>query len=124
MTVTNLEKQLAELTVSDSKPTNCVAINFVPRQCAGRFKIELGDITKHNIQQVKRLNEAVLPATYPKHFYDALLSYAEFSDFSKIVYFNDCLVGAIICRIQVKNNAKQLCIMTLGKAWLVYVIFF
>jgi hypothetical protein len=116
MTITDqnkVEKQLAQLTVSDSKPTNCVTTNFTPRQCAGRCNIELGDITQHNIQQIKRLNEAVFPVTYNERFYKDI---ADHSEFSKIVFFNDCVVGAVSCRLEIKDNEKKLYIMTLGKA--------
>lgn len=54
-----LEDQLGQLSVSDGKKTNLVKLDLKPRQCAGRVNIELGEVTQHNIQQIKRLNEAV-----------------------------------------------------------------
>jgi len=86
--------------------------------CVGRCDIELGDVTKHNIMQLKRLNMAVFPVTYYSKYYHVVLSSGELT---KLAYFNDIVVGAVCCRIDVDLDAdgnptgtKRLYIMTLG----------
>lgn len=39
---------------------------------------------------------------------------ADRSELAKVVYFNDCIVGAVCCRLESKDNEKKLYIMTLG----------
>ncbi|KAI6182228.1 N-alpha-acetyltransferase 50 [Aphelenchoides bicaudatus] len=106
----DVQKQLAQLSISDKK-TNMVKLNHTPRHCAGKVTIELGDITQHNIQQIKKLNETVFPVTYNDRFYKEIV---ERSDYSKIAFFNDCVVGAVSCRLEIKDNERKLYIMTLG----------
>ena len=43
--------------------------------CRGRT--ELGDITHHNIKQLKRLNQVVFPVTYNDKFYKDVLEVGE-----------------------------------------------
>ncbi|KAI6229061.1 N-alpha-acetyltransferase 50 [Aphelenchoides fujianensis] len=104
------QKQLEGLTL-DGKKTNVVDHQLPERQFEGRLSIELGEITQHNLMQVKRLNEAVFPVTYNERFYQEV---AERSELAKVVYFNDCIVGAVCCRLETKDNEKKLYIMTLG----------
>merc|ERR1712135_6844 len=61
-----------------------------------RATIELGDITPHNLQQLKRLNQVVFPVSYNDKFY------------------KDIVVGAVCCRIDVLDGSRRLYIMTLG----------
>jgi len=110
--VDQAQKQLAQLSVSEPKKTNLVHHDLKPRQCVGRCAIELGEVTQHNIMQIKCLNETVFPVTYNERFYKEIV---EHSDFSKIAFFNDILVGAVSCRLELlKDNEKKLYIMTLG----------
>lgn len=44
-----VQKQLAQLSVSENKKTNMVKLDHKPRQCMGKVNIELGDVTQHNI---------------------------------------------------------------------------
>lgn len=42
-----------------------------------RSKIELGDVTQHNIKQLKRLNTVVFPVFYNEKFYKDVLEVGE-----------------------------------------------
>lgn len=74
-------------------------------------RTELGDITVHNLKQLKRLNQAVFPVIYNDKFYKDVL---EAGQLAKLAYYNDIVVGGVCCRIEKSNNAKGLYIMTLG----------
>jgi len=75
-----------------------------------RPKTELGDITPHNIKQLKRLNAVVFPVSYNEKFYKDVLDAGELA---KLAYYNDIVVGAVCCRIDTECGRK-LYIMTLG----------
>lgn len=76
-----------------------------------RGRIELGDVTPHNIKQLKRLNQVVFPVSYNDKFYKDVL---EAGELAKLAYYNDIVVGAVCCRIDTSDNARRLYIMTLG----------
>jgi N-alpha-acetyltransferase 50 len=42
-----------------------------------RSKIELGDVTQHNIRQLKKLNQVVFPVSYNDKFYKDVLEAGE-----------------------------------------------
>lgn len=74
-------------------------------------RIELGDITKHNIKLMRRLNQATFPVSYNEKFYKDVL---EAGELAKLAYYNDVVVGAVCCRIELVDNERRLYIMTLG----------
>ncbi|KRY45722.1 N-alpha-acetyltransferase 50 [Trichinella britovi] len=74
-------------------------------------RMQLGDITPHNIKLLKRINGIVFPVNYNARFYEDVLST---TNIAKFAYFNDIVVGAMCCRILLVNNEKKLYIMTLG----------
>lgn len=76
-----------------------------------RANIELGDVTPHNIKQLKKLNTVVFPVTYNDKFYIDVLDAGELA---KLAYYNDIVVGAVCCRIDTSENQRRLYIMTLG----------
>nr|CAG4644334.1 EOG090X0ED2 [Lepidurus arcticus] len=76
-----------------------------------RATIELGDVTPHNIKQLKRLNQVVFPVSYNDKFYKDIL---EAGELAKLAYYNDIVVGAVCCRIDVIEGSRKLYIMTLG----------
>ncbi|KAM3593601.1 uncharacterized protein V6R79_016825 [Siganus canaliculatus] len=76
-----------------------------------RSRIELGDVTPHNIKQLKRLNQVIFPVSYNDKFYKDVL---EVGELAKLAYFNDIAVGAVCCRVDHSQNQKRLYIMTLG----------
>ncbi|KAK1148403.1 N-alpha-acetyltransferase 50 isoform X1 [Acipenser oxyrinchus oxyrinchus] len=74
-------------------------------------RIELGDVTPHNIKQLKRLNQVIFPVSYNEKFYKDVL---EVGELAKLAHFNDIAVGAVCCRVDHSQNQKRLYIMTLG----------
>lgn len=74
-------------------------------------RIELGDITKHNIKLMRRLNQAIFPVNYNDKFYKDVL---EAGEWAKLAFYNDVVVGAVCCRIEQVDNERRLYIMTLG----------
>jgi len=76
-----------------------------------RGTTELGDLTVHNIKQLKRINEVVFPVVYNDKFYKDIL---EVGELAKLAYFNDIVVGAVCCREDRNDQQKRLYIMTLG----------
>jgi hypothetical protein len=77
----------------------------------GSGVIELGDITVHNLKQLKKLNQIVFPVSYNDKFYKDILDVGQLA---KLAYFNDIVVGAVCCRIDTTENKRRLYIMTLG----------
>ncbi|XP_059621997.1 probable N-acetyltransferase san [Phlebotomus argentipes] len=76
-----------------------------------RTSIDLGDVTPHNIKQLKRLNMVVFPVSYNDKFYIDVL---EAGELAKLAYYNDIVVGAVCCRVDTSENMRRLYIMTLG----------
>lgn len=92
--------------------------------CRDTSRTELGDVTQHNIKQLKRLNQVVFPVSYNDKFYKDVL---EVGDLAKLAFYNDIVVGAVCCRVQDGKDGgvpdkgakgagagKKLYIMTLG----------
>jgi hypothetical protein len=57
-----------------------------------RAKIELGNVTPHNIKQLKLLNQVVFPVSYNEKFYKDVL---EAGELAKLAYYNDIVVCSI-----------------------------
>lgn len=74
-------------------------------------RIELGEITKHNIKLMRRLNQSIFPVNYNDKFYKDVL---EAGELAKLAFFNDVVVGTVCCRIEQVDNERRLYIMTLG----------
>ncbi|XP_038673883.1 N-alpha-acetyltransferase 50 [Scyliorhinus canicula] len=74
-------------------------------------RIELGDVTPHNIKQLKRLNQVIFPCQLQRQI---LQGCAGGWRTCKLAYFNDIAVGAVCCRVDHSQNQKRLYIMTLG----------
>lgn len=49
-----------------------------------RCKIELGDVTPHNIKQLKKLNTVVFPVSYNDKFYKDVLEAGELAKLGKL----------------------------------------
>lgn len=73
--------------------------------------MELGDVTPHNIQQLKKLNQVVFPVSYNSKFYKDVL---ELGELAKLAYFQDIVVGGVCCRVDTTEGVRSLYIMTLG----------
>ena len=76
-----------------------------------KVRIDLGDITPHNIKLLRKVNQVVFPVVYHDHFYKDVL---EAGELAKLAYCNDIVVGAVCCRIDTSDNTRKLYIMTLG----------
>ena len=75
-------------------------------------RVDLGDITPHNLKLLKKVNAVVFPVVYHDKFYKDVL---EAGDLAKLAYYNDIVVGAVCCRIDVTpEGRRKLYIMTLG----------
>lgn len=62
------------------KKTKAHTILFLPcinMEIVFRAKLELGEITHHNIKQLKRLNTVVFPVSYNEKFYKDVLEAGE-----------------------------------------------
>ncbi|XP_035903804.1 probable N-acetyltransferase san [Anopheles stephensi] len=81
------------------------------RETQARANIELGDVTHHNLKQLKKINTVVLPVSYNDKFY---LDVLESGELAKLAYYNDVVVGAVCSRIDTSENMRRLYIMTLG----------
>jgi len=55
--------------------------------CNFRSKIELGDVTPHNIKQLKRLNQVVFPVSYNDKFYKDVLEAGELAKLGIVLKF-------------------------------------
>lgn len=64
-----------------SIPVFLYCFNF----CRGR--IELGDVTPHNIKQLKLLNQVVFPVSYNDKFYKDVLEAGELAKLGECQFF-------------------------------------
>merc|ERR1712088_578555 len=81
-----------------------------------RVHIDLGEVTQHNIKVLKKVNQVVFPVVYHDNFYKDVL---EAGELAKLAFYNDIVVGAVCCRIDMSTSAsgestRKLYIMTLG----------
>merc|ERR1739848_401571 len=74
-------------------------------------RIDLGDVTPHNIKLLRKVNTVVFPVSYHDKFYKDVL---EAGELAKLAYFNDIVVGAVCCRVDTASSGRKLYIMTLG----------
>lgn len=51
-----------------------------------RAKLELGEITHHNIKQLKRLNTVVFPVSYNEKFYKDVLEAGELAKLGMLIF--------------------------------------
>ena len=105
-----------------SNTSNAIAVNSNEAESSDKSspytRIDLGDVTPHNIKLLKKVNQVVFPIVYHDKFYKDVL---ESGEYAKLAYYNDVVVGAVCCRVDVTNledpgqtAKKKLYIMTLG----------
>uniref|UniRef100_A0A915DL78 N-terminal methionine N(alpha)-acetyltransferase NatE n=1 Tax=Ditylenchus dipsaci TaxID=166011 RepID=A0A915DL78_9BILA len=58
-------------------------------RCVGRCAVELGDISRHNVIQLKRLNTSVFPVSYNEKFYKEVVTAGELA---KLAYLMTSLL--------------------------------
>merc|ERR1712012_1469630 len=74
-------------------------------------RIDLGDVTPHNIKLLRKVNTVVFPVSYHDKFYKDVL---EAGELAKLAFYNDIVVGGVCCRVDTSAVGKKLYIMTLG----------
>ncbi|TKR83098.1 hypothetical protein L596_016745 [Steinernema carpocapsae] len=110
-TAEKIENDLVFSKIEEAKPEENQKPKTTPK-CAGRSDMQLGDITHHNVLQLKTINQSVFPVSYNEKFYTDVLVNPKLAKFA---YFNDIVVGAVCCRHDiVANEGHVLYIMTLG----------
>merc|ERR1712018_774631 len=67
-------------------------------------RIDLGDVTPHNIKLLKKVNQVVFPIVYHDKFYKDVL---EAGELAKLAYYNDVVVGAVCCRIDLTQASED-----------------
>ena len=77
------------------------------------IKVEFGDITRNNYNQLKQLNNLYLPVRYHDGFYYKIYQHQRFGRFA---YYNDVIVGAITWKYDhcAETKEKNVYIMTIN----------
>ena len=76
--------------------------------------IRLGDVTKDNWQQLRRLNMSILPVQYGDKFYRETLK-EEVRAITKLAYHHDIVIAAVSARFEPNGTGtRRMYIMTLG----------
>ena len=77
--------------------------------------VQLGNVTEHNLQQLKTINIATLPVRYTDKFYKDLLN-DSLPELIKFAFWNGFAVGSLCSRIEAHSQTgyKKLYIMTLS----------
>ena len=83
-------------------------------------RIDLGDVTPHNIKLLRKVNQVVFPVSYHDKFYKVSQPTGEFNHYrvslqdvldagelAKLAFFNDIVVGAVCCRVDTSNTGKK-----------------
>merc|ERR1719378_337086 len=71
-------------------------------------RIDLGDVTPHNIKLLRKVNTVVFPVSYHDKFYKDVL---EAGELAKLAYFNDIVVGAVCCRVDMQGAGRKVWIL-------------
>lgn len=82
---------------------------------ATRSNVCVTAVTPNNVNQVRRINAALFPATVNEEMYDGALK-ADTNALFQIALFNDIPVGAICCRLEDGSDATKckVYVMTIG----------
>ena len=93
---------------------------------SGLGRIDLGDVTPHNIKLLRKVNQVVFPVSYHDKFYKvspphhtlsspgqpktkplSLQDVLDAGELAKLAFFNDIVVGAVCCRVDTSNTGKK-----------------
>jgi ribosomal protein S18 acetylase RimI-like enzyme len=78
-----------------------------------QLAVNFGAVTTANLEQLRLLNQTILPVRYNDKFYQDILLTPE--TMTKFAYWNGFVVGSICSRLEDKDNGKKKAyIMTLG----------
>merc|ERR1712141_697558 len=111
------EKEFFQKNMPDSSMTKTASVMSTNENEKDKnTRIDLGDVTPHNIKLLKKVNQVVFPIVYHDKFYKDVL---EAGELAKLAYYNDVVVGAVCCRIDLTTTEdgqtkRKLYIMTLG----------
>ena len=82
----------------------------------------MGDVTPHNIKLLRKVNTVVFPVSYHDKFYKVtrplsgyLFSHQKYfmqdvleaGELAKLAYFNDIVVGAVCCRVDMQGAGRK-----------------
>ena len=85
-------------------------------------RIDLGDVTPHNIKLLRKVNQVVFPVSYHDKFYKvsplqspveikhhqlSLQDVLDAGELAKLAFYNDIVVGAVCCRVDTANTGKK-----------------
>lgn len=85
----------------------------VRMHAATRADIALTNLTRHNIGQLKKLNELLFPVNYSEKVYESVLT-PELRPLCKLALYNDVPVGMVCCRVEPDGADTHIYIMMLG----------
>ncbi|EGD82101.1 N-alpha-acetyltransferase 50 [Salpingoeca rosetta] len=74
---------------------------------AKKARMDLGELTPHNVKQFKLINKIIFPVSYSDKFYKDAVAAGEYA---RLAYLDDLVVGAVCCRV----DGTKIYIMTLG----------
>ena len=94
----------------------------MPEMSSELGRIDLGDITPHNIKLLRKVNTVVFPVSYHDKFYkvrqiqikETVLDYQdivqdvlEAGELAKLAFYNDIVVGGVCCRVDTSAVGKK-----------------
>lgn len=75
-------------------------------------EITFDSVRDKNVMQLRKLNTSIFPVRYSDKYYTEAIAGGEFT---KLAYFSDIYVGAIVCRVEEGAGKPTKCyILTLG----------
>jgi ribosomal protein S18 acetylase RimI-like enzyme len=73
----------------------------------------LGPVHDNNLEQLRRLQEAILPVQYKDQFYRSVVALSQ-QRLARLAYFKDVVVAAACCRVEERRGERFLYVMTLA----------
>ena len=94
----------------------------MPEMSSELGRIDLGDITPHNIKLLRKVNTVVFPVSYHDKFYkvrqdcqildqdldvNIIQDVLEAGELAKLAFYNDIVVGGVCCRVDTSSVGKK-----------------
>jgi ribosomal protein S18 acetylase RimI-like enzyme len=76
-------------------------------------ELYLGPVHDNNLEQLRRLQEAILPVQYKDQFYRSVVALSK-QRLARLAYFKDVVVAAACCRVEERNGERFMYVMTLA----------